>query len=133
MTGSRTYNTDRQRKMKTFYFVILMFAATAALIAAPASEEKKITLPRLTQADAFPERYREAVRAVIAALSANGGKPSEYFAEVLPSDEGQLKLYLKHQSHPADDSGWRGDACSRCLIAFYDFKTGKFLRFQGIR
>jgi hypothetical protein len=119
--------------MKKFYFSLLMLATVVVSVAAPASEEKKPAVPRLTQVDAFPEKYRDAVRAISAALSADGGKPSEYFAEFSAEKDGIWEFYLKHQSHPADDSGWRGDACSRCRIAFYNSKTGKILRFQGIR
>jgi hypothetical protein len=119
--------------MKTFYFTLLMFATTAVLTATPATEEKKIALPRLTQVDAFPDQYRDAVRAVIAALSADGITPSEYFAQVSLTKEGMLEFYLKHQSHPADDSGWRGDACGRCRTTSYDLKTGKVSKIYGIR
>jgi hypothetical protein len=119
--------------MKPLYLALLLLAAATVLIAAPAADAKKIALPRLTQVDAFPEKYRDAVRAISAALSAGGGKPSEYFAELSVEKEGILEFYLKHQSHPADDSGWKGDACGRCRMAFYDSKAGRFLKFQGIR
>ena len=109
-----------------------MLATATVSIAAPASEKKEIALPRLTQVDAFSEKYRDAVRAVIAALSADGGKPSEYFAEFSGERGGVWEFYLKHQSHPADDSQF-GDACSRCRMAFCDPKSGRFLKFQGIR
>ena len=119
--------------MKPFYLALLMFATAAMSIAAPASEKQEVALPRLTQVDAFPEKYRDAVRTVIAALSADGGKPSEYFAKFSRERDGIWEFILKHQSHPADDSQWRGDACSRCRIAFCDPKSGKFMKFQGIR
>ncbi len=118
--------------MKICGFMFLMFAAVAAFAAAPAGEERKVTMPRLTRIDAFPENHRDAVRAVIAVLSADGGKPGDYFAGVFPDEDGLLEISLRHQSHP-DDSNWRGDQCGRCRIAFYDPKTGKVLRFQGIR
>ena len=117
--------------MKPLCFALLMLATPAASIAAPASEEKAIASPRLTQIDAFPEKYRDAVRAVIAALPAER-KPEEFFTGVTSSKEGLLEFHLTHQSHPAD-SRWLGDECRRCLIAFYDPKTTKVLKFQGIR
>jgi hypothetical protein len=121
-----------RRKMKTFYMALLMFAATTALVAVPAAEEKKSVLPRLTQIDAFPESSRDAVLAVIAALTAEGTKASEFFAVVSPGKEGLIEVSLKHQRHP-DDSRWLGDECKRCRTAFYDPKSGKVLRFQFVR
>jgi hypothetical protein len=118
--------------MKMFCFILLMLATAMVSVAAPASEEKKSAPPRLTQIDAFPEKYRDAVRAVIAALSAASGKPEEYFGAFTLGKEGLLEVHLTHQSHPVD-SRWLGDECGRCRIAFYDPKTGKILKFQGIR
>jgi len=118
--------------MKPFCFALLMLATATVSVAAPASEEKKIASPRLTQIDAFPEKYRDVVCAVIAALSAEGMKPEEYFSVITPNKEGLLEAHLTHQSHPVD-SRWLGDECRRCRIAFYDPKTGKVLKFQGIR
>ncbi len=119
--------------MKPFYLALLMLVTTAISIAATASEKKEVALPRLTQVDAFPEKYRDAVRAVIAALSADDGKPSEYFAKFSRERDGIWEFTLKHQSHPAEDSQWRGDACIRCRIAFCDPKSGRVLKLQGIR
>jgi hypothetical protein len=119
--------------MKPFYLAVLMLATSVVAITAPDSDAKKIAVPRLTQVDAFPEKYRDAVRAIGSALSSGGGKPGEYFAEFLGEKDGLWEFHLKHQSHPVDDSQWMGDACSRCRVAFYDPKAGKFLKFQGIK
>ena len=118
--------------MKTYCIALLMYAATAALGAAPAVNENKIASPRLTQVDAFPESSRDAVRAVIAALNATGEKAGEFFAVVAPGKGGLLEISLKHQSHP-DDSRWLGDECKRCRTAFYDPRTGKVLRFRFVK
>lgn len=118
---------------QTCLLVFLLHSVSALSAAAPARDEKQVALPRLTQIDAFPDEYRAAVRVVIAALSAAGAKPDEYFAIITPTKEGPLEVFLKHQSHPVDNSHWLGDACGRCLVTSYDPKTGKVSRFQGIR
>jgi len=87
----------------------------------------------LTELNSFPREYRGAVRAVIAAVSADGAKPNEYFAIITPSKKGVLNFYLKHESHPADDSMTLGDTCAQCRMTSYDPATGKVSRFLAIK
>ena len=89
-------------------------------------------MPRLMQVEAFPEEHRVAVRAVAAAMAADGRNPDEYTAEVYPGARGLLEVSARHDSHPADGHG-RGDACGRCCVARYSPRTGRVLRIFGIR
>jgi hypothetical protein len=112
--------------MKLFFQILLLSAASLS-IAAVAGEGQKPESVRLTQVDSFPEQYRVAMRAVIGALSADGPKPSEFFAVITSKTKGILEFHLRHQSHPAD-SRWLGDECGHCRVVSYDTKSGKVLR-----
>jgi hypothetical protein len=87
---------------------------------------------RLSEIDAFPEEQRDVVRAVSAALGADGGKDEEYFTEIWPAKDGLPRVYLKHESHPDADS-YRGDRCRRGREAWYDPKSGTVSRLCRIR
>jgi hypothetical protein len=112
---------------------LLLFTLITLVSPALAGDEKKGESRLLTQVDSFPEELREALRVVSAFLAARGEHPEEYYAWVSREKDGLWEISLRHQSHPVEKSSWRGDACSRCRIAFYDPKTGKVLRLQGIR
>ena len=102
-------------------------------------QDAQIKLPSRRLNGSFPEDYREAVRAVIAALVADGAKPEEFFAEISTSADNRLEFYLKHQSHPTAGSHSLeepfsfGDVCGRCRITLFDPATGKVSAFQGIK
>ena len=89
-------------------------------------------MPRLMQVEAFPEEHRVAVRAVAAAMAADGRNPDEYTAEVYPGARGLLEVSARHDSHPADWHG-RGAACRPFSVARYTTTTGRGLRIFGIR
>jgi len=72
------------------------------------------------------------VRAVAAAMAADGREPGEYVAELSPAARGLLEVYARHDSHPAGGSH-RGDPCGRCCVVSYSPKTGRVLRILGIR
>lgn len=98
--------------------------------AAPSGNQTDVG-PRLIAVDAFPEEYRVAVGAVIAAMSAEGYKPGEYFASI-HQKEGVLEIHLTHESHPPENHR-RGDTCGKCRITHYNPKNGRLSRFEGIR
>jgi hypothetical protein len=120
--------------MRIIGLFLTVFLASVLTAAVPDVLTKEQNLPRLTEVSSFPENDRAAIRTVIAALTADGGKPGEYFAEFWNSSEaGVLTIHLKHESHPSVESFLAvGDSCGHCLMAYYDLKTGK-VRFQGIR
>src|SRR4051812_48400784 len=59
---------------------------------------------RLVQIEAFSEEYRAAVRAVAAAMAAEGRNPGEYTAKVSLVAGGLLEVYARHDSHHAGRS-----------------------------
>lgn len=118
--------------MITRSILALLFLVAGIATAAPASEAKTEERVRLTNVEGFPQAYRDAVRAVIAALSADGSKPEEYFAEISPTGDSTLGFHLIHQSHNPDPH-WVGDSCGKCRTTTYDTKSGKVSKIYGIR
>jgi hypothetical protein len=89
------------------------------------------TAPRLSEVAKFPKGYEAALKAVIAAVTKEGMKPGEYYAEI-SERESVLHFWLIHESHDPDPS-WRGDSCSRCRTIDYDMRAGSVSKVRGIR
>lgn len=87
--------------------------------------------PRLNEVADFPKEFQPAVQAVITAVTKEGMKPAEYFAEISRPDS-NLHFHLVHQSHDPDPS-WRGDSCGKCCVVIYDPKSQRVMRVMGIR
>jgi hypothetical protein len=103
--------------------------------------EQTTTAPRrLTDIEGFPEDSREAVRAVVTAVAARGGRPDHYFASVLRVSDGRyFQFSLRHDSHeseaisPIGFTRSFGDSCGKCRRAGYDPATKQVSRLLGIR
>ena len=129
----RSLWTLGKKTMKPLFFGLMLLSIATLSVASPLRQDKAMALPRLTQVDSFPEQYRDAVRAVSAVLTEDGGKPGEYFVEIHSNASGVLEFYLKHESHPLNISGGLGDICGRCRVTNYNPNTGAVSRIHGIR
>src|SRR4051812_538784 len=96
--------------MKT---LALTFFIVAVFVGSAFAEEKKPAPRRLADVRAFPSEHREALRAVIAALSVGGENPVDFFVTITPTKKGAIEIFLIHAGHPSDDHS-RGDACGKC-------------------
>ena len=112
--------------MRVSILVLIVTFVASLVFGAPPSNA-----PRLTEVSKFPAEYESAVRAVIAAITKEGMKPSEYFAEI-SRRESTIHFWLIHESHDPDP-GWRGDSCGKCRTIDYDVRSGSLSRIFGIR
>lgn len=102
-----------------------------ALVATALGAQAPSNAPRLSEVFKFSKEYESAMQVVIAAVTKEGMKPDEYFAEI--SKRGAvLHFWLIHERHDPDPS-WRGDSCSKCRTIDYDSRSKSTSKVLGIK
>jgi hypothetical protein len=114
------------KALPKFLALAMIAIVVSAFGASPPS-----SAPRLSEVPKFPKAYAAAVHAVIAAITKEGMKASEYYVEI-SEREAVLHFWLIHEIHDPDPS-WMGDSCGRCRTIDYDPRTGTVSKIRGIR
>jgi len=104
--------------MNTSTRLLLCFATCIVGMATHAEPQTKPA--PLTRTTAFPEQYRDAVRAVARYV----GSPQDFFAEIEPQKDGrELVFHLWHKSaFTPEDIGAAGNPGGKCRDVVYDTK-----------
>ncbi len=119
--------------MKLRFIGAFIVMATALVLCGAEHDVKRSVEHRVTDVSAFVPTDQVIVRVVLAEFARGDRKASEYFLTLTPTKDGVVHVFLKHESHPADEGSWRGDACGRCLITEFDLSTGRLAPFRGFR
>jgi len=93
-------------------------------------------VPRLNETEKFPAIFRDASRAVAAALQREGLIPSEYYVEVNHTEYGShLKFDLWHESVVGSHYSPKvtGDPSGKCRTVIYDPVAGAVTKIHGWR
>ena len=111
--------------------LLLTLAAALAGCSTNAPDDQPRQKPTaLVNVDAFAAEYRSAVQSVAALLARNGEPAEDFYAEVEPTQNGQIIiLHLWHESaFEPQNSGVAGNPGGKCRDVHYDVRLRKAIQ-----